>query len=57
MVDPLNYFRSSQCSMTGVTKTVVCAVLSMVHIKDPLLLIKKNSSCSGSSGFLLSLSK
>ena len=28
--------------MTGVTKAVVCAIL-MVHIKDPLLLIKKIS--------------
>ena len=30
---------SSQCSTTGVTKAVVCAILSgMVHIKEPLLL-------------------
>ena len=48
--------RSSQCSMTGVTKAVVCAILSgMVHIKEPLLLIGKSSLC-GSSGFSLSLS-
>ena len=36
--------RSSQCSTTGVTKAVVCAILSgMVHIKEPLLLIGKSS--------------
>ena len=29
--------RSSQCSTTGVTKDVVCAVL---HLNDPLLLIE-----------------
>ena len=28
MVDPLSYSRSSQCSMSGVTKAVVCAILS-----------------------------
>ena len=49
--------RSSQCSMTVVTKAVVCAILSgMVHIKEPLLLIGKSSPCGG-SGFLLSLSE
>ena len=38
--------RSSQCSMTGATKALVCAVLSgMVHIKDRLLLIEKSSQC------------
>ena len=41
--------RSSHCSMTGVTKAVVCAILSgMVHIKEPLLLIGKSSPCGGS---------
>ena len=30
--------------------------LGMVHIKEPLLLIEKSSSCSGSSGFPLWLS-
>ena len=41
--------RSSQCSTTGVTKAVVCAILSgMVHIKEPLLLIGKSSLCGGS---------
>ena len=41
---------SSQCSTTGVTKDMVCAILSrMVHIKEPLLLlIKSNPSCGGS---------
>ena len=29
----------------------------MMHIKDPLLLIKMSSLCSGSSGFSLSLSE
>ena len=33
MVDPLSYFRSSQCSATGAICVVVCAILSrMVHI-------------------------
>ena len=43
--------------MTGVTKAVVCAILSgMVHIKEPLLLIGKSSPYGG-SGFPLSLSE
>ena len=29
----------------------------MVHIKDPFLLIKQSSSCSGSSGFPVSVSE
>ena len=33
-VSPISH--SSQCSMTGVTKAVVCVILSM-HIKEPLL--------------------
>ena len=44
-------------STTGVTKAVVCAILSvgwMVHIKEPLLLIEKSSPC-GCSGFPFSL--
>ena len=28
-VDPLSYFCSSQCSTTGVTKAVVCVILSV----------------------------
>ena len=39
---------SSQCSTTGVTKAVVCVILSgMVHIKEPLLLIDNSSLCGG----------
>ena len=42
---------------TGVTKAVVCVILSgMVHIKEPLLLIVK-SSLTGSSGCPFSLSE
>ena len=42
---------------TGVTKTGMCyLVCGMVHIKELLLLIGKNSPC-GSSGFPLSLSE
>ena len=49
--------RSSQCSTTGVTKAVVCIILSgLVHIKEPLLLIDKSSLC-GNSGFPFSLSE
>ena len=33
-----------------------CPVCGMMHIKDPLLLIRKNSLCGG-SGFPLSLSE
>ena len=48
---------SCQCSTTGVTKAVVCAILSgMVHIKEPLLLFGKSSTCSG-SGFPLLVSE
>ena len=32
-------------------------VCGVVYIKDPLLLIKKNSSCGDGSGFYLSLSE
>ena len=39
MVDPLSYFSFQPLLPTGVTKVVVCAILSgMVHIKDALLL-------------------
>ena len=55
----LNYVSDvmNQCSTTGVTKAVVCAIISrgMVHIKEPLQLIRKSSPCSGGSGFPLSL--
>ena len=37
-------FCFSQCSTAGVTKAMVCTVLSgMVHMKDPLLLIERSS--------------
>ena len=55
----LNIFRSSQCSTTGVTKAVVCVILSVVcviNIKEPLLLIGKSSPCGGNR-FPLSLSE
>ena len=39
--------------MTGLTKAVVCTMLSgMVHIKEPLLLISRSSTCGG-NGFPL----
>ena len=52
-----SFSSSSQCSTVGITQAVgmYCLVCEMVHIKDPLLLIRKNNSCSG-SGFPLSLS-
>ena len=46
-------FRSCLCSMTSVTKVVVCnPVYGMVYIKAPLLLTKKSSPCGGSSRLL-----
>ena len=41
---------SSQYSTTGVTKVMVCDILSVgvVHIKEPLLLIGKSSLCDWS---------
>ena len=51
------FFLDSLCSTTGVTKAVVCVILSgMMHIKEPFLLIGKSSTC-GSSRFPLSLSE
>ena len=39
----------------GVTKAVVCVILSgMMYIKEPLLLIGKSSPCGG-SGFPLTM--
>ena len=53
--DALNTLFTVIWRQTGVTKAVVCAILSgMVHIKEPLLLIEKSSPCGG-SGFPLSL--
>ena len=43
---------SSQSFTTGITKAVICAILS-VHINEPLLLIGKNSPCSGGSDFTI----
>ena len=49
LMEVLYLFRSSQCSTIGVTKAVVCVILSgMMHIKEPLLLIGKSSICSSS---------
>ena len=58
VVNPLSYFSFQPVLHDGVTKAVVCAILSvgMVHIKEPLLLIGKSSPCGG-SGFPLSLSE
>ena len=58
LIDPSwwSYFHSSQCSTIGVTKAVVCAML-WNGIKEPLLLIRKSSPCSGGSGIPLSLSE
>ena len=40
---------------TGITKAVVCDILSgMMHIKESLLLIRKSSPCGG-SGFPLAI--
>ena len=47
----LSQKHSRQCSTTDVTKAVVCVILcGMMHIKEPLLLIRKSSPCGG-SGF------
>ena len=54
MVDPSAIYCSNQISTRGVTKAVVCALLS-VHIKEPLLVIRKCSPYGGSE-FPLSLS-
>ena len=51
---------SSQFSIAGITKAMVCTiypVCGMLHIKDLLLLIRKNSPCSGSIRFPLLWSK
>ena len=49
----LEIWCSSQWPMIGITKAFICAVCGMVHIKYPLLLIKKSSPCSCGSGFPL----
>ena len=56
MVDPLSYFLFQQVLHNWCNKGCgMCyPVCAMVHIKEPLLLIGKNSSCGGSR-FPLSL--
>ena len=58
MVDPLNYFSFQPVLHDWYTKGCgMCyPVCGMVHIKEPLLLFGKSSSCGG-SGFPLSLSE
>ena len=54
--DLLPISRSSQCTETGVTKAVVCAILSgIMHKKEPLLLIRMSACSFLSRGFPLSL--
>ena len=48
---PVELFLVPATAPRCVPKTMVCAIL---HIKEPLLLIRKSSPC-GSSGFPLSL--
>ena len=57
-VDPLSYFSFQPVLHNWCNKGCgMCyPVCGMVHIKEPLLLIKKNSLC-GSSGFPFSLSE
>ena len=57
MVDPLSYFSfqpvfHDRCNKGRGMCHPVCG---MVHIKEPLLLIGKSSTCRGGSGFPLSL--
>ena len=47
MVNPLSYF---------LCYTITNNICGMVHVKDPLLAIRKNSLCRDSNRFLLSLS-
>ena len=57
-VDPLNYFSLQPVLHDWCNKGrgMCYPVCEMVHIKEPLLLIGKGSSCGG-SGFPLSLSE
>ena len=44
--------------LASAPRLVVCVILSgMVHIKEPMLLIRKSGPCSGDSGFPFSLSE
>ena len=58
MVDPLSYFSFQPVLHNWCNKGYgMCPpICRMVHIKEPLLLIRKSSSCSGSSRFPLLLS-
>ena len=59
IVDPLSYFSLQPVIHDWYNKGhgMCYPVCGMVYIKDPLLLIKKSSLCSGSSVFPLSLSE
>ena len=48
---------SSSSSSSSSFKFNLIFTFWMVHIKESLLLIEKNGSCSGGSGFPLSLSE
>ena len=54
MVDILSYLCFNLCSRNGITKAVICAILS---IKDLMLLIGKSNPCCDGIGFPLSLSE
>ena len=54
-MDPLSYFSFQPVLHDWCNKDRICAILSgMVHIKEPLLLIRKSSPCGG-SGFPLAI--
>ena len=57
MLDPLSYFTFQPVLNDWCNKgSGMCYPVSgMMHIKEPLLLIKKSSQFSGGSGFLLLL--
>ena len=54
MVEPLSYIiNSSQCSMTGVTKALVCAILFVGwYIKKRTLAAFRKSNHVAAAGFL-----
>ena len=56
MANPLSYFLFQPVLHNWCNKgrSMCCPVGGIVHMKDPLLVIRKNSPC-GSSGFPLSL--
>ena len=57
MVDPLSFFLFQSVFHDWCNKGMCNPVCGMVHVKDPLLLVKKGSLCSGGSGFSHSLSE